>query len=135
MSNETPKCPYCKTTARLVLRPVRVKRGDRVLSVDLETWECVTGCAAPDGPPPFRFVEQVVAHRNTERVRERWLAEFGEPLPEARRPGRKPPERRSVPVHVLLTPSEARELDRLRGEESRSEYIRSHVLTPTRRSA
>lgn len=135
MSDAIPNCPYCNQPARLISRPVRVKRGERVLAVDLGAWECPSGCAAPEGPPPFRFVEQVLARRNTETVRKEWLAAFGEPLPEAQRPGRKPTERRSVPVHILLTPSEARQLDRLRGESSRSDYIRTRVLVQSRTSA
>lgn len=129
MTATTAACPFCNQPARLVMRPARVRRGDRVLPVELETWECSAGCTGPEGESPFRFVDRPLGRRNDEAAREAWESTFGEPMPEARRPGRKPPEKRDVPVHVMLTHTEVEELDRLRGEVSRSQFIRERTLS------
>lgn len=109
-------------------RDFRVRRGERVVAVVLPSWECPAGCVADGGGGPFRFATPSLAGEERERMEQAWRAAFGEPLPAVTPPGRKPEERRSVPVHVLLTPSEARLLDKLRGERSRSEYIRGKAL-------
>ena len=134
-----PTCPYCEKHARRTLREVRVRRGERVMPVQMDTWECPSGCAGPDGEVPFQFIDRALALENDASARVAWLARFGEPLPPSRRPGRKPPEKRVVPLHVLLTPSEERELDRMRGGVSRSEFIRTRLFgtgeSPVRRVA
>ena len=135
MTEANPECPYCGVPAKLVHVPTRVKRGDRVLSVSLETWECVSGCRSEDGSEPFGFTCQALALRNDALVRERWREIFGTDLPEPRRPGRKPQEPRVRTVQVKLTESELHELDSRRGGLSRSEYLRAHALPPARRSA
>lgn len=128
MDEALKTCPHCEKPARLVLIPTRVKRGDRVLSVPLETWECESGCRSEDGSRPFAFSDQAQAKRNDPVIRAAWRAAFGEEIPEAKRPGRKPQEPRNRTVQVKLTERELRELDQRRGEASRSEYIRSHAL-------
>ena len=55
MSETTPKCPYCDGPTVLVRIPTRVKRGDRVLTVPLETWECQGTCRVEDRTRPFAF--------------------------------------------------------------------------------
>ncbi len=81
------------------------------------------------GTAPFRFANMTLAPLERARMEVAWLEAFGESLPAATPPGRKPSEKRSVPVHVLLTPTELRLLDRLRGHQSRSEFIRGKALT------
>jgi hypothetical protein len=128
MNEAVRTCPYCEKPARSALIPTRVKRGDRVLSVPLETWECESGCRSEDGSRPFAFSDQAQAQRNDPLIRAAWREAFGEEIPEAKRPGRKPQEPRNRTVQVKLTERELRELDQRRGEASRSEYIRSHAL-------
>lgn len=114
--------------------PTRVKRGDRVISVPLETWECTAECRSEDGSRTFAFSDQSQAARNEARIRAAWRETFGEEIPEAKRPGRKPPEPRNCTVQVKLSERELRELDHLRGATSRSEYLRAHALSPQRRT-
>ena len=128
MSESFIPCPYCDKPAVRTLREVRVRRGDRVAPVEMDTWECPSGCAGPDGEVPFQFIDRALALENDASARAAWLARFGEALPPSRRPGRKPPEKRVVPLHVLLTPSEERELDQMRGTISRSEFIRTRIF-------
>ncbi len=121
-------CPYCGTAATLVDREFRVRRGDRVAPALLPTWECRTGCTNEAGVAPFRFATPSLASLERARMEVAWLETYGEALPAVTPPGRKPAEKRSVPVHVLLTPTELRLLDRLRGPRSRSEFIRGKAL-------
>ncbi len=129
MSQElTANCPYCETPAKLMEREYRIRRGERVLPVLLPTWECQSGCRNEAGIAPFRFANMTLAPRHAERTEVAWLAAFGEPLPAAKPPGRKPREKRTVDVHLLLTPSEAAWLDLMRAERSRAEFIRGKLL-------
>ena len=121
-------CPQCNHRVKLVEREFRVRRGDRVLPVQLPSWECTHGCLNEARTGPFRFGDQRLIPLERARLEAAWLAAFGEPLPTAMPPGPKPTERRSVAVHVMLTPSELRLLDRLRGDRSRSEFIRGKAL-------
>lgn len=121
-------CPFCGAAATLIDREFRVRRGDRVVAALLPSWECRNGCTNEAGTAPFRFANQALAPLERARMEAAWLAAFGEALPPATAPGRKPVERRSVPVHVLLTPTEVKLLDRLRGARSRSEFIRGKAL-------
>lgn len=135
MIETTMKCPMCDGVATLVQVPTRVKRGERVLTVALDTWRCVGTCKSADGERPLGFVNQALARRNDEQVRAAWLTAFNEELPEPKRPGRKPQEPRIRTVQVKLSESELRDLDLQRGTMTRSEYIRAQALAPHRRSA
>ncbi len=134
MNEAIRTCPYCEKPARSVLISTRVKRGDQVLSVPLETWECESGCRSDDGSRPFAFSDQAQAKRNDPVIQAAWRAAFGVEIPEAKRPGRKPQEPRNRTVQVKLTERELRDLDQRRGDASRSEYIRSHALPFERRT-
>lgn len=134
MNEPTRTCLYCEKPARSVLIATRVKRGDTVLSVPLETWQCESGCRSEDGTRPFAFSDQAQARRNDAVIRSAWRDAFGEEIPEPKRPGRKPQEPRVRTVQVKLTESELRDLDDRRGGASRSEYLRAHALRFERRT-
>lgn len=124
----TANCPYCDKPAKLIEREYRIRRGERLLPIQLPTWECQSGCMNEAGTTPFRFANMTLAPLHAARTEAAWLAAFGEPLPAAKPPGRKPREKRTVDVHLLLTPSEAAWLDRMRAERSRAEFIRGKLL-------
>lgn len=105
-----------------------MRRGERVLALDVHHWACVSGCLDEDGTSPFRFEDAALLRQNDEAARTAWQERFGEPLPSSGRPGRKPVERRDVRVQILLTASEVALLDRSRGEMPRSEFIRARLL-------
>ncbi len=126
--NLTANCPFCDKPARLIEREYRIRRGERVLPVQLPNWECQTGCLNEAGTGPFRFANMALAPLHAALTEAAWLAAFGEPLPAAKPPGRKPREKRTVDVHLLLTPSEAAWVDRMRAERSRAEFIREKLL-------
>ena len=117
-------CAGCGALARLVPRVRRVHRGERVLAVEGWTWECPGECGDPfTGERPFRFSDASLQDWEHGRIGEAWLARFGEALPASER-GRRPHPRRSVRVPLMLTPAEAARLDEIRGELTRSEYLR-----------
>jgi hypothetical protein len=133
MKEVSPNCPNCGASTTLVRVPTRVKRGDKVLSVPLESWECTGACRSEERP--FVFSNQALAGRNDAHVRRAWHEAFGEEIPEPKRPGRKPQEPRVRTVQVKLSENELRELDAQRGALTRSEYLRTHGLPSSRRSA
>ena len=53
MSEFIITCPYCEKPAVRTLREVRVRRGERVTPVLMDTWECPSGCIGPDGEAFF----------------------------------------------------------------------------------
>lgn len=128
-----PLCPYCQTPAHLVSQLFRVRRGQRVLPVDLWTWECASGCPDPDqGLPPFRFADPPLMRVCDELLRAAWQARYGEQLPPSERRARRNREARDVRVPVLLTRSEMEALDAARGSSSRSDFLRRAI--PARRA-
>lgn len=135
MDFEAPACPYCQEPAILSSRVTRYRRGQRELPVKTGYWECPSGCEGPDGSMPFCFEDPQLLRANDEKTRAAWLDRFGEPMPPSRRPGRKPAERRSTRVQVRLTPSERLQLDRDRGDASRSAFLRDRALQGARSPA
>jgi hypothetical protein len=101
----------------------------------MATWECISGCRDELGEKPFRFIDQALAAENDAAARVTWRAAFGEEIPEPQRPGRKPRERRSRGVRVMLTTTELLALDQQRGQLSRSEFLRLHGLGSAQGSA
>jgi hypothetical protein len=90
-------------------------------------WECPTGCPDPaDGNVPYQFTTFELMSWEEARARDEWAVRFGEPMPPSRR-ARLPDEQRSLRVSLLLTPDEAERLDRLRGDMSRSEFLRRAI--------
>ena len=121
-------CPTCERLAVPVERESRIRRGERVLSVLLPLWECGSGCLNEGGTAPFRFASTLLGPIHAERTQAAWRAAFGEDLPPAKSPGRKPRERRTVDIHLLLTPGEAAWVDQMRANRSRAEFIRARLL-------
>lgn len=120
-------CSACGNPATLVPRAARFRRGDRVLAMEGWIWECTSGCADPmDGSLPYQFTTFELMSWEDARAREEWKTRFGEPMPPSRR-ARLPDDQRSLRVSLLLTPDEAERLDRLRGEMSRSEFLRKAI--------
>jgi hypothetical protein len=128
MSRDRPRCPYCDEPAELRVRTTRYRRGEREVSVPTRFWECPLECEGPDGARPFRFENPHLLRSNDEAARSAWQAQFGEPMPTSRRPGRKPSEPREVRVQLRLTRTERQEMDRLRGGASLSNLVRERAL-------
>ena len=135
MKKSNRLCPNCKVQTSIVRVPVRVRRGDRVLPVEMATFECTNGGLNEAGDRPLRFVDQALGAQNDAEARDAWRTAFGEEMPTRQRPGRKPDERRSLGIRVMLTPSELAALDAARGDVSRSEFLRQYGLAGLRRSA
>lgn len=130
---KTVLCPFCHQPAKLTIRTSRYRRRDRVLAVDVKTWECPQECVGPGGETPFRFEDPPLMVENDRVARDAWRDRFGEDMPAAGRPGRKTDEPRSVRVQLLFTESEERAIDAIRGDLPRSEYLRREVLRGLRR--
>ncbi|NOY25349.1 MAG: hypothetical protein GXP62_05700 [Oligoflexia bacterium] len=119
-----PLCPFCNNPATLQQRLTRYRRGDMELAVHTWTWLCAEGCADPDtGQPPYIFLDPPLMRWNDQLAHRAWLHHYGEPMPPSRR-GQRRGEKRTVRIPVLLTPTEAERLDKLRGDVSRSEFLR-----------
>jgi hypothetical protein len=129
-----PTCSGCGQPAELVPRQTRFRRGDVVLPFDGFIWQCPSGCADPDdGTTPYLFSTFELMEWEEIMAAESWIERYGEPMPPSRR-ARRPSERRTVRVPVLLTPTEARRLDQVRGERSRGEFLRQLLQDPPRRA-
>ena len=98
------------------------------MNVRLPFWVC-DRCADPEtGQPPLVFADAEVSEQQAVLIQAAWQEKYGEPLPPRQPPGRKPEELKEERVQVLFTASELARLDRVRGEKSRSEFIREWVL-------
>jgi hypothetical protein len=130
-----PRCSGCDSPAVLVPKLTRFRRGDRVLPFEGWTWQCPSGCADPDdGAVPYEFSTFELMEWEEAQAAQAWQERFGEPMPESQR-ARRPDERRTVRVPVLLTPAEAERLDKLRGDRPRGEFLRQLLTEPKRRRA
>ena len=99
------------------------RRGDRVLMVDTGMWEC-SDCHDPfTGERPFQFADTPLMRWTDSRADELWRERFGEPLPPSERGKRKGPHR-TLRIPVMLTPDELARLDEVRGNLTRSEFLR-----------
>ena len=99
------------------------RRGDRVLMVDTAMWECAD-CHDPfTGESPFQFADTPLMQWTDSRADELWRERFGEPLPPSERGKRKGPHR-TQRIPVMLTLDELSRLDELRGDLTRSEFLR-----------
>ncbi|HNH45955.1 MAG TPA: hypothetical protein PKY30_02900, partial [Myxococcota bacterium] len=106
-----PSCPLCNNPASRVTRHGYARRGERTVEVDLATWQCDAGCKNEAGTEPLRWIDRELGRENDAAIAVIWQETYGEPIPTPQRPGRKAPERREFPVHVMLTASELRALD------------------------
>ena len=133
MSDRSMTCPFCDAPAVEGTRVASYRRGDRVIKIEAKHWECSQECKGSNGREPYRFEDPRLLRENDQTARRVWLERFSEPMPTAGRPGRKPKEKREHRVPVLLTETEIKRLDELRGEQSRSEFLRDRLgTTPTR---
>lgn len=119
-------CDQANCSAILRHRASFVRRGERVVEVDRQSWVCAA-CMDPDTGEPYEFVDAALGEANESAAREAWRARYGEVLPPARPPGRKPKQPRRERVTVLMSMEEASELDQLRGGKTRSDFIRESV--------
>ncbi len=120
-------------TATLHERMMQIRRGTRGLEVPRAYWRCSSECQDPLTGGPLEVVDASLAARNEELVRLGWWNRFGEELPVPLPPGRRPGKTREQRVTILLTDNEVADLDRLRGQRSRSEFIRETMLGPRAR--
>lgn len=129
-----PECAGCGGAARLVPRLTRVRRRERVVAFESWTWECPGDCPDPfTGERPFRFADPPLLRWEDERAGEAWQERYGEPIPPSER-GKHPGPHRTVRVPVMLTPAEAARLDAIRGDLSRSEFLRQNLTEVGRRA-
>ncbi|MGM0576087.1 MAG: hypothetical protein ACQEXJ_10200 [Myxococcota bacterium] len=95
------------------------------MSVKTGYWECRGSCVDPDdGESPFTFVDMEIGRANDQAAAEAWQEKFGDPMPPAKKPGRKTTSPRTRRVPVLMSDDEVRLLDKARGKLSRGAYLR-----------
>ena len=80
-----PTCPYCGGIAVLAQNVRRYRRGERVVRVQVGSWECMD-CRDPfTGERPFRFSDRPMVEKSDADARWAWRAVYGEPMPEPTR--------------------------------------------------
>ena len=120
-------CGVQTCTATRHERTAQIRRGARLLEVSRAYWRC-SECRDPLSGDALEVIDAELSSENEERAREAWKARFQEELPPAGPPGRKPGRTREQRVTILLTDEELADLDRRRGELTRSDFIRESVL-------
>ena len=129
-----PHCTGCGSPAARTPKLTRFRRGDRILPFDGWVWQCPSSCADPDdGSAQYQFSTFELMEWEEVQAARAWQERFGEPMPASQR-ARRPDDRRTVRVPVLLTPAEAERLDELRGERPRGEFLRQLLTDPKRRA-
>lgn len=133
--NAEVACPSCGAPAPLVPYTHLVKRGDRSVTVTWYQHVCQGECRSERDGGPFEFVTADVHDANVKAAQDAWATKYGEPLPPPGKPGRptRGAAKSTERVHVLFTPDELEEIDRRRGDLSRSEYVRTATLGGRRR--
>lgn len=121
-------CPMCQKPALEVRTILRYRRGDRVLPVETRQWQCPSGCAGPGGEVPYVFADLATMKNNEARAKEQWKARFGEDMPLPRRAGRPTADPHTERLQVRLSKAELDGLDAVRGELSRSDFVRLAVV-------
>jgi hypothetical protein len=125
---KTHACPLCGQLAPLTTRPGHLRRGNRTIAYTKQVWVCEQ-CEDPDtGETPFRFVDFALMADNEAAAAVAWERHYGEPLPPGQRPGRPTEAFKSERITVLFSPAELVHLDQVRGEKTRSEFIRERIL-------
>jgi len=116
-------------TAELVACERTVRRDTRELIYQGWVWSC-TGCRDPfDDTTPFQFLDGRAWLLNAERAAAAWQENFDEPLPAARNQSRT----RVVSTEQItlrLDNSELARLDDLRGDLTRTDFLRQPLSTP-----
>lgn len=119
-----PPCPGCQAAAELVPKRSRFRRRDKLLAIDSWTWQCPGDCPDPfTGERPLRFADPPLLRWEEDQAKEAWRTRYDEPMPVSER-GQHPGPHRTVRIPVLLTPAEAARLDQVRGDLSRSDFLR-----------
>lgn len=125
----THPCPSCGKPCSLRAYPHTVRRGTRTVSLDWHEYACGHGCLAEDGEP-LSFVTEAVGEADRAAADAAWREKYAEALPPPGRAGR--PRRAGMPsterVPVKFTREELEEIDRRRGDLSRSAFVRLATL-------
>jgi hypothetical protein len=99
--------------------------------VEVDQWRCPNKCADPDGKGVFTFADAALLASNDHKAEEAWRKTFGEPMPPSGRRGRPSDDPRTERVQIRLSESDVELLDEVRGEESRSEFLRKAIKLAT----
>ena len=128
--NSTEPCPSCGKPARLTAYAHTVRRGDKAIAVTWHMYACEQGCRSERNGEPFAFVNLSVSDENRAATDAAWREKYGESLPAPLRGGRPPragtPSTERVPI--LFTRDELDDIDRRRGDLSRSAFVRQAAL-------
>ena len=130
MIRDHEPCPSCGTPCLLKPYPHTIRREKKSVSLNWHHHVCTSGCRSERDGQPLSFVTAEVSERDRGVAERAWQAKYNESLPPAGRPGR--PHRVDGPsserVPVRFTPDELEEIDRRRGDMSRSAYVRQAAL-------
>jgi hypothetical protein len=121
-----PTCTECGQPTHLVPYTRHYRRGSRVIMVESGMWECLN-CPDPfTGERPFRFADAALMLWTDAQADPMWRERYGEPMPPSER-GKHPGPYRTMRIPVMLTPDEVARLDEMRGNLTRSEYLRQNL--------
>lgn len=127
--NATHPCPSCGSPCSLTPYTHTIRRGTRTVTLDWHQFVCPHDCLGEDGAP-LSFVTEAVGESDRAAAEAAWREKYGEALPPPGRAGRPPragtPSSERVPVK--FTREELDEIDRRRGDLSRSAFVRLATL-------
>ncbi len=119
-------CPLCGAPMEVAPQRRRIRRGERDLSFQAPAWVCGNHPDLPGGR--YVLVDPAQMRASEAASRLAWRGEFGEELPRVSPSGRPPgDDRLERRVELRMSDPESRMLDELRGDGSRSDYLRHLV--------
>lgn len=123
----TEACDSCGGTGSERIRSLKISRGENSVVVDSRYWSCAY--PAPEGAEPVvvEWVDADQARAAELAAAAAWVEKYGEPMPAAKRPGRKPAEPKEEKVLLLLSAAELGRLDAACGDLSRNDFIRQAI--------
>jgi len=74
-------CPICGNPAVETTTTTQVRRGSRVLPVEMRQWQCPAECVGLRGKVPFVFMDLGTMKENEAKAKAEWEARFSEPMP------------------------------------------------------
>jgi hypothetical protein len=128
--NREEACPSCGKPAAIESYPHTVRRQDRAVGLRWHRYVCHEGCSSERDGGSLSFVTEAVGENDRAAAEGAWREKYGEAIPAPRTAGR--PQRAGSPsserVPVLFTREELREIDRRRGDLSRSAFVRQAAV-------
>ena len=121
------QCVSCDHTPRELIRSLKISRGEKSVVVDSRYWSCASPVPEGTEQTVVEWVDADQARAAEIAAAAAWVEKYDEPMPAAKRPGRKPAEPKEEKVLLLLSAAELGRLDAACGDLSRNGFIRQAI--------